>query len=157
MGIAISLLQFLETHDVEYDLISHPHTENSIETAKTTHIPGKQLAKAVLLEDAEGKYLMAVIPTTHHIDLAHLHHLLGKQVGLATETEIARVFNDCEPGAIPPLGEAYGLQVIVDKRLEKEPDIFIEGGQHDTVIHLSGLDFSDLVINAPDGYFSQPF
>jgi Ala-tRNA(Pro) deacylase len=156
MGVAISLLKYLETQDVEYEIISHPHSDNSIETAKSSHIPGRQLAKGILLEDTDGNYILAVIPATHHIDLARMHHYLGKQVGLATEAELPELFTDCEPGAVPALGNAYGIDVIVDKQLENEPDIFLEGGFHDELIHLSGLDFSDLLINTPDGSISRP-
>ncbi len=156
MAVALSLLQYLETADVDYELIHHPHSHSSIDTAKSSHVSGRQLAKGVVVEDTEGNYLLAVIPANRHLDLTSLHHQLDRHVGLATETELSELFPDCEPGAVPPLGAAYGLEMIVDENLEKEPEIFLEGGFHDDVIHMSGLDFSKLIVDTPDGKISRP-
>lgn len=156
MAVALSLLQYLETADVDYDIIHHPHTDSSIETAITSHVPGKRLAKGVVVEDPDGNYLLAVIPADRHLDLGSLHHRLGKQIGLATESELPELFPDCEPGVVPPIGPAYQLDMIVDEALEKQPEIFLEGGFHDDLIHMSGLDFSRLVVDMPDGNISRP-
>ncbi len=156
MAVALSLLQYLETADVDYDVIHHPHSSTSIDTAKTSHVSGKRLAKGVVVEDSDGHYLLAVIPASRHLDLARLHHQLGRQVGLATEEELSELFPDCEPGAVPPLGAPYRLETIVDKTLENEPEIFLEGGFHDDLIHMSGLDFSKLIVDMPDGNISRP-
>jgi Ala-tRNA(Pro) deacylase len=156
MAIALSLLQYLETADVDYQVIHHPHSSNSIDTAKASHVSGRRLAKGVVVEDTEGNYLMAVIPANRHLDLTRLHHQLDRHVGLATEDELLELFPDCEPGAVPPLGAAYGLEMIVDEDLEKEPEIFLEGGFHDDVIQMSGLDFSKLIVDTPDGNISRP-
>jgi len=154
MGIAISLRDYLDSAGYDYDVQAHEQTSFSIETAKAGHIPGDQLAKAVILEDADG-YLMAVIPSTHKVNLGALHRQLHRHVGLATEQELADIFDDCELGAIPAVGQAYGMDVMIDDSLNDQKDIFFEGGKHTDVVHLTGEDFDRLMDKADHGTFSR--
>lgn len=129
--------RFLAGHEAAYGLVSHIHTRRSTESAEAAHVPGDRLAKAVILKDEAG-YLMAVLPATRALDLGAVHRLLGRQVGLATETELGSVLPDCEPSAVPPLGPAYGLQTVVDERLLEEPELFLEAGDHEHLLRLDG-------------------
>lgn len=154
MGIAITLREYLDSTDVQYDVLPHPHTGSSSETAQACNIPGDQIAKAVILEDENG-YLMAVVPATHRIDLGVLHQRLERHIGLATEPDLEDLFMDCEPGAVPPLGQAYGMQVMIDDSLNGLADIYFEAGDHSELIHLKGNDFEVLMKNADHGAFSH--
>ena len=144
MAIAITLKKYLAHTGVDYDLLKHSPTHSSIQTAAITHIPGNQLAKAVMLEDNNGRYLLAVIPANQHVDLDKLRRRFQIQLGLAAETELNKVFTDCAVGAIPPIGMAYGIDVMIDSRLDGTSDIFFEGGDHIHLVHLSGKDFQQL-------------
>jgi Ala-tRNA(Pro) deacylase len=77
-------------------------------------------------------------------------------VRLATEAETQPLFGDCAEGAIPPLGPAYGLEVIIDDSLNGQPEIFFESGDHQALIHMAGADFQRLLPNAMHGRFSRP-
>jgi len=112
------------------------------------------LVKCVLLEDDNG-YLMAVIPATHKVDLGAVHRELNRELGLATERELAELFRDCEPGAIPPLGKAYGIDMVVDRSLVDTPDVYFEAGDHRSLIHVSGGDFLKLVADSPQRSISR--
>ena len=91
-----------------------PRTSNSTDTAEAAHVPGAKLAKSVVLEDGD-KYPMAVVPATHSVDIGALYQRLGREIGLASEEQIAQIFADCEPGAVPPLGQVYGIETILDE------------------------------------------
>ena len=154
MGIAASVQDYLTREHVQFNTITHTHTRDSARTAQSASVPGDQLAKCVLLEDDNG-YLMAVIPATHKVDLGAVHRELNRELGLATERELAGLFKDCEPGAIPPLGQAYGIDMVVDRSLVDTPDVYFEAGDHRSLIHVSGGDFLKLVADSPQRSISR--
>jgi Ala-tRNA(Pro) deacylase len=153
MAIALTLERYLDTKHVKYDVIAHEPTNSSMQTAEACHIPGDRLAKAVLLRDEVG-YALAILPASHHIRLSELRRQFGDDVELATEREIADLFEDCVRGAIPALGECYGLDVVVDDSIEEQPDVYFEGGDHATLVHMSHAQFAGLTATARHGCFS---
>ena len=97
MSIAKTVQWFLDSHDISYEVLHHPHSRNSSETADAAFIWEDQLAKTVLLEDELG-YVMAIVPASHHLDLHKLYAQLHRKLELATEGELSDLFPDCEPG-----------------------------------------------------------
>ncbi len=91
---------------------------------------------------------MAVIPADSHVKIRELNKILNRNMGLATENEIPDLFTDCEPGAIPPVGQAYGMQTIVDNNLDACSDIYFESGNHEQLVHMNGVTFRQLMKNA---------
>lgn len=154
MTIAASVETYLTEAGVRYDVIAHQRTSDSAHTAQAAHIPGERLAKCVMLEDDDG-YLMAVLPASRRVDLGALHQQFGRELGLATEGELARLFIDCEPGAIPPLGAAYGIDTVVDDSLIDAQEVWFEAGDHSALVHVSGSDFLKLMGDAPRARISH--
>jgi Ala-tRNA(Pro) deacylase len=156
MTISATLDRYLEGRHLRYELVSHPVTGSSSETAQATHVSGNRIAKTVVLRDGgEGDgYLLAVIPASHHLDLEMLRTWLGRPVALATEQEIGHLFPDCELGAIPPLGDAYGLDVVVDDTLATLDEVCFEGGDHRSLVKVAGAQFRELMAGARHGRFS---
>ncbi len=76
-------------------------------------------------------------------------------LGLATEGEIADLFDDCDLGAVPPVGAAYGLSVVLDESLVDAPEVYFEGGDHTTLVHVAGDAFGTLMSDARRGRFSH--
>lgn len=155
MAIAITLRDYLAEHGAHYDVVSHARSHNSIQSAKLAHIPPDCLAKPVILEDDGGDYLMAVIPCSHHVRLGALSKELHRTLRLATEYELADLFKDCEVGAVPPLGGAYGVEMIVDEALAQQSDIYFEAGDHEELIHMPGREFMTMLAGARRGQFSR--
>jgi Ala-tRNA(Pro) deacylase len=153
MPIAQTLKKYLTKKRVKYDVIAHELTKSSMRTAEACHIPGDRLAKAVLLRDEMG-YAIAVLPASRHIRLSDLKRQFGDDVRLASEPEIAELFQDCARGAIPALGECYGLDTVIDASIEDQPEIYIEGGDHATLVHMSREQFAGLTSTAQHGRFS---
>ena len=154
MGIAITLAQYLVERGVKYDVVEHPHAVTASESAKTSHISLNRLAKAVVLKGKDG-FLLAVLPASGHIQFGQLCKQLGADVDMASEEQIETLFLDCEPGAVPALGAAYGLKVIVDDSLANEPEIYLEGGDHASLVHVSGSTFQKLLADAQHARFTE--
>jgi Ala-tRNA(Pro) deacylase len=154
MAIARRLQWYLDAKGVSYDVLPHPHSSSSLETARQAHVPAENVAKAVLLEDERG-YVMAVVPASHRIDLARLNQQLNRELELAREREIAELFHDCERGALPPLGSPYRVPTVYDDALTAAPEVYFEAGDHEDVVHLQCGDFLRLLEGSLHGRFSQ--
>lgn len=153
MAIAMTVQQYLSDHGIEYDAVSHRPTESSMETAQSSHVKSGQVAKGVVLR-TEDAYLLAVLPASHHIQMGELRTWLNQSLGLATEDEITDLFDDCELGAVPAVGAPYGLDVVIDDNLAKQSDVYFEGGDHATLVHLTADNFRKLLGDAPHTEFS---
>lgn len=147
MSIAATLRSYLDGRSVRYTLVPHAHTGSSMDTAASAHVPGDRLAKAVIVR-SEDDPLMVVVPSDYHVHLGLLHRHLGKEVGLATEDELASLFPDCAPGAVPAVGQAYGIRTLLDSTLLNEPEVYLEAGDHETLVRLDGEDFRALMKDA---------
>lgn len=154
MGIAITLQEYLNSQDVTYDCIEHKRTGCATRSAEVSHVPSDCLAKAVVLKRRDG-YILAVVPASSQVMLDQVGGWLRQPVALATEEEIASLFPDCERGAVPPIAAPYGLRSIVDDSLEGRRDIYFEGGDHRTLVHLSGDQFHRLMQKVAHGRFSS--
>lgn len=143
MSMAPTLKEYLDEKHIHYDLIQHAYTEGSMATAEAAHIPGDQLVKSVLLKD-DLDYLMAVVPSTYKIQLSELENQLDRHLDFVSEAELADIFVDCELGAIPPIGEAYYIDSIIDKKLMEQKDVYLEAGDHTNLVHLNTEDFQKL-------------
>ncbi len=92
---------------------------------------------------------------SHHIRLSDLGREFGPDVGLASEEEIQRLFPDCARGAVPALGQCYGLNVMVDASIEEPAEVYLEGGDHASLIHMSRTQFAKLMAPTRHGRFSM--
>ena len=145
MGTARKLREFLDSQRIKYVTISHSPAYTAQEIAACAHIPGKELAKTVMVK-ADGKMAMAVVPASHKVNLAHVREAAGaKQLDLAGEQDFKGAFPECEIGAMPPFGNLYGMDVYVSETLAKDEEIAFNAGSHTELIRLSYKDFERLV------------
>jgi len=153
MTIAATLRRYLDDHGVSYQVVAHPATGSSSETAQATHISGNRIAKGVVLSD-DGGHLIAVVPASHHLRPEWLEQVVGRTLTLASEAEAGRLFPDCEIGAIPPVAQAYGHDVVLDERLAGLDEVYFEGGDHKSLVRVAGDAFAGLMGSAPRGTIS---
>jgi Ala-tRNA(Pro) deacylase len=153
--IARRLRWYLDRSGLPYEVLPHPHSHSSLETAREAHVPLGKLVKPVLLEDERG-YLMAVVPASTRIDLASLRRQTQRTLELASEGEIDSLFADCETGAMPPLGAPYRIPTVYEDSLSGLPDVYFEAGDHEDVVHMRAGDFLALLDGSLHGHFSQP-
>jgi Ala-tRNA(Pro) deacylase len=147
MSIAKRLQDYLDREGIRYELVEHSRTTTSSQTAQAAHVPGRRVAKSVVVHHELG-YVLAVVPSTHRVMLGVLQDILDKRLGLASEDEVARIFNDCDLGAVPPVGAAYGVPVVLDESLDDASDLYFEGGDHRTLVHVTGDAFQALTKDA---------
>ena len=139
------LKQFLDVERIKYVVISHSVAYTAQGIAALTHIPGKELAKTVIVK-IDGTYAMAVVPASRQMDLALLRTATqAKTLSLANEAEFKSKFPDCETGAMPPFGNLYGMAVFVDETLSRDPDIAFNAGSHRELYRMAWSDFQKLV------------
>ena len=154
MAVAETVHRFLVQHAIDYDLVPHPHSGSSHETAESSHISEDHIAKAVVVKDAAG-YAMVVVPASNWVEMKHLREALNRDLHLAEEQEIGKLFPDCELGAVPPLGPAYGIETFLDQAIVSLANVYFEAGDHEQLIHLAGDAFQTLLSGVRQGYYSH--
>jgi Ala-tRNA(Pro) deacylase len=143
----MSIRDYLRSRHVRFQTLLHRPVGSASKRAQSLHVPGRQVAKAVLIRAGES-FVLAVLPATSRIDLVRLSGALGgATVSLATEDEIERVFGDCERGALPPFGRLYGLRTVVDPSLAAGAEIVCAGNTRHQVVRLRYRDYE--AVEAP--------
>lgn len=139
------LKEFLDAQKIKYVVISHSPAYTAMEVAQSAHIPGKDLAKVVIVV-LDGRTCMAVMPAIRKLDLERLRQSANaSEARLATEDEFRKLFPECETGAMPPFGNLYGMEVYVSSQLSEDHEIAFNAGSHTEIIKLSYHDYARLV------------
>lgn len=140
-----TLKEFLDANGVRYVTISHSKAYTANEVAASAHVPGKSMAKTVMVK-VDGRMAMAVLPAAFRVSFDQLRDAIGaREVVLAEEAEFRELFPECEIGAMPPFGNLYGLPVYVAHTLGENEEIAFNAGSHTEVIRLAYADFDRLV------------
>jgi Ala-tRNA(Pro) deacylase len=139
------LREFLDYHRVKYVVVSHSPAFTALEIAASAHIPGKELAKTVMVE-IDGRIAMAVLPAPQKVDLELLRDAVGaERVALAKEGEFRDRFPECDLGAMPPFGNLYDMDVYVADSLTEDEEIAFNAGSRTELVRLAYRDFERLV------------
>jgi Ala-tRNA(Pro) deacylase len=142
---AKKLKEFLDNNKIKYVSITHSSAYTAQEIAASAHIPGKELAKIVILK-VDGKMTMAVLPASYKVDFDIFKEAAeASSIRLADEHEFVDKFPGCEPGAMPPFGNLYGVDVYVAKSLSEDEEIAFNAGTHTELIKMAYKDFERLV------------
>ena len=139
------LKKYLEENHVRFVTIRHSPAFTAQEIAALAHVPGKEVAKTVMVK-LDGTMAMVVLPAPDHVSAARLKEFSGADdVELASEEEFADIFPQCEVGAMPPFGNLWDMQVFVDQRLREDEQIVFNAGNHTELVRLSYSEFERLV------------
>lgn len=156
MTIAATIATYLADKGVPYEIVSHRHSGDSLDTAVAAQVPGDKLAKAIVLKDEEG-CLVAVLPALWKIKMSQIHKVAGRpHLQLVTEDQLGPLFEDCEVGAVPAIAQAYGLATVWDESLASADPVYFEGGDHVSLVRISGADFRKLMAGAGCGTLGEP-
>lgn len=155
MSISNRVVDYLDQQHIYYDTVNHPMSNSALGSAIASSIIPSRIAKAIVLQDHESRNLMAVVPADRKISLTKLESLTDSSLHLLKENELMDIFDDCQQGAIPALGDAYHMNTIYDEALNQFDDIYLEAGDHKTLIHLSSEQFSTIMANAKHARFSS--
>jgi Ala-tRNA(Pro) deacylase len=154
MTIATSVKSYIDARGIVFDAFRHYSTGSSHESAEAAHIDETHIAKAVILTDSQGP-VMVVVPGNAWVRLSAVDKALGRTLALASEDEISRLFPDCAPGAVPPLGPAYGIETLLDEALVSLAFHYCESGDHKTLLRVQGADLIRLLAGARRGHFAN--
>ena len=155
MSMPLRLSGYLDARGARYEVRAHQPSHSSAETARVARILPHQLAKSVIVED-DSRCMMAVLPADRTVMLGHLARLLGrKDLRLSDENRIAILFDDCDRGAVPAVGMAWGLETIVDDALESSEVVYMESGDHEHLLQMSHAQFHALMSTAQHGHFCK--
>ena len=147
MRMARTVQTNLDQAHCVYDIVAHPHSATSLESARVAQVPAERLAKSVILDDRRGHYMMAVLPANRHLDMTKVQSS-GDDWQLTRESGLPHLFGDCERGAIPALGRAYNMDMWIDPALTRQKDIYLEAGNHHYLVHMSMTEYLKLVSDA---------
>ena len=138
------LVDFLDRNKVKYTRIDHSNAFTASEVAEAAHIPGKEMAKTVMVL-LDSKLAMAVLPASFQVDLDHLRELTkSHKAELATEAEFKKTFPECDVGAMPPFGNLWSIPVYVASALAEDERIAFSAGTHRQLIQLAYKEFERL-------------
>lgn len=141
MTVARRLKEYLDTNNVPYNVMAHKVAYTAQEVAAAQGVTGWQVAKTVVC-NCDGKYLLLVLQAPTMVDLSRLKHSLGcREVRLASETEMEKLFPEVELGAEPPFGNLYDLPVYVDKGFADAREMVFNAGSHTETIRIKYSDF----------------
>ena len=145
MVICKKFKDYLDKNGVQYITIKHPIAYTAQKTAASLHVSGDMIAKTVMI-NVDGEMIMCVCPASYKIDLSKLKVALdASEAELVSEREFSDKFPDCEPGAMPPFGNIYGIPVYVAQSLTKDEEIIFNAGSHNEVIQMNYSDYENLV------------
>ena len=139
------LKDFLDSKKIKYIVITHSQAYTALEIAAMSKIPGKEIAKTVMIS-VDGTMTMVVVPASHMVDFKALHRFTGaSKVELASELEFKNLFPKCELGAMPPFGNLFNVDVIVSDSLAEDEMIAFNAGTHKELVRMAFRDFVNLV------------
>ncbi len=156
MTTVTRLDRYLNEENIRYQTVSHSHSNSSWQSAKTANILPMSLAKGVILEDHEGKHLMAILPANAKLSLSVLNDELEANYHLVKEQQVYKLFEDCEHGAVPPVGNIYHMASVCDQSLTELDHVYLEAGDHETLIKLDKDAFRKLMGNSKCLRFGTP-
>ena len=144
MPLVERLRSLFDVRHIPYSLTSHRTAVRASELASVEHLPAWEVAKTVVVF-GDNKFHLVVVPGDRQVDLYEVETALDlKHVRLATESELADLFPDCELGAMPPVGILYDLPVYLDSDLANEGMITFSAGSHTECVHMRTEDFRKL-------------
>jgi Ala-tRNA(Pro) deacylase len=154
MEMADTVRAYLDSRGVAYEVVPHAPADTSSATAEAAHVRGRSFAKAVVVESSRHRAVV-VVPAHEHVHLGQLRRDLGGTYALATEDGLREIFTDCDAGSVPPFGEPYGLDVLLDEALLEEPKVFVESGARAALLAIPGAEFQRLMQGARKGNYGH--
>jgi len=144
MSIPRRIREYLDSQNVPYEWLPHPQAFTAQEVAHSLHISGKRLAKTVIV-DADGRTVMAVLPASHRLLMPELKAVLeARHLMMLPEGELAKIFPECDLGALPPFGNLYGIDVWVDRAITDQGEIVFNAGTHVDAVRMKYADYAQL-------------
>jgi Ala-tRNA(Pro) deacylase len=139
----VDVKKFLQERNAAFEVIPHPWAKGSARLAEAVHVPGRAVAKSVLLHANHGFVdVVAVVPADRKVNVEEVSKMLGgAEVVVGNEDDVTIRCPDCERGVLPPFGSQYNMQTIVDASFAERDEFIIESNTHGEAIRLKWQDF----------------
>jgi Ala-tRNA(Pro) deacylase len=125
------LLEWLERHGIEHDVHEHAEAFTARGTARAEGVDPRSFAKVVAVSTDEGRTVLLILDADDRVDLHKARRAIGAgDVRLLSEGELATLAPDCALGALPAVGELFGLATIADHAVRDDPAISFDAGSH---------------------------
>ncbi len=144
MDVFHTIVKLLEEHHCQYQVKEHPPTRTSEESAFHRGEPLKIGAKAMVLK-TDQTFVMAVLPADRKIDSSKLKIIFStKNLRFATPEELYTL-TGLVPGAVPPFGFLFGIEMILDKTLLEEENMAFNAGSLEKSIKMETEEYRRIV------------
>lgn len=145
MAVNDRLKRYLDQERAQYEALPHREAFTARQLAAESHVPERQFAKVLALEEEGNGHLMVVLPAACRLDLNALEHAAGRhRIALVQEDKMRHLFPDCEVGAMPPFGQLYGMPVYVDACLSQAQEIVFQAGNHHEAVRMAYAEYARL-------------
>lgn len=142
---AQTLKTIFDNASIPYQCLVHPPGFTAQSLAHHCEIPADQVAKTVIIM-LDGEMAMLVLPASFRIRWDRLSDVLNSDlIELADEEDFTDRFPDCEVGAMPPLGNLFGMAVYCSETLTQQPQITFAAGSYTVAMQIAMEDYLRLV------------
>jgi Ala-tRNA(Pro) deacylase len=154
MAIPQRIRDYLDSQNVPYETLHHSQAFTAQEVAHSLHVSGKKCVKAVVAS-GDNNLVIVVMPASHRLNIQELKSALkANLLEMLVESELVELFPDCDLGAVPPLGNLYGIEVWVDRAVANAEKVLFCAGTHEDCIRMRYSDFAK-VTRPYLGHFSE--
>ena len=141
--IATSLLRYLEHYRLPYRKHCHLPCSDMAPHVESIKFPRQQVLLCELFSDGINTFQF-ITTLDKAVTTSVLEEIVGKALTKLTTKQANKIFFDCEPGAVPPLGERYGLQCLIDRKILQAERVFFSSGCLSSLVELSQCAFKAL-------------
>ena len=152
VGPHAGLLDWLASHDVEYEVHEHPVSFTARATAHAEGVDPAAFAKVVVVT-MDGQHALLVVDATDRVDLRKARQQLGvHDIRLLSEAELAQLAPDMELGALPAVGQLFDVPMYADPAIGENDVISFNAGSHRFAVRVeraaweraTGVSYGDL-------------
>jgi len=137
-----ALLDWLGAHGLDYDLHEHPLAFTALEAARAEGLDPHAFAKTLAVGLPDGRRALIAVEASDHLDLEAAARLLSAdRIRLLTEIELLDLAPRCDIGALPPIGDLFGVPMYADAALRDVERITFHAGSHRHAVRMARYDW----------------
>ena len=135
------ITEFLQSQGIPFEKLEHIPVTTSDAAAGARGGRLAQGAKALIVKAGE-QYYHLIISAAERVDNKKLRKILQtRRVRFANSEELFEL-TGCQPGAVPPFGNLFGLPVLMDDAILAEEIVYFNCGSHTVSLRMSREDLT---------------
>ncbi len=149
--VTTTIIKLIKDKSYWFETFEHEPVRTSEEAAKirdgySIHQGAKAMIVRVKITNNDKKFVMLVIPGDLRFDNNKVKHIFNaKDIRFATEEEVAKLADGVQPGGVPPFGNLFGIEVLVDPILFENEKIVFNAGDRRYSVGMMSSDYKSLV------------